>query len=217
MMKGQTKNLTGQVRDALLALPDTVLMETLARWLDGVDEQLLDWSDECRYALGYRIQSDETDKIYGSFEELERAEPDGACTSWMVPNAQTLCTALGNLSIEQFYHSVIALASEALVDQASEEARGSPPLPVGDGYDFMRCLAVHLRSQVLRSPESGRMFFPQQATGRRKPMEPTSPGLPGWRLRSPRHRESASSLARHTAREMTKAVQPHTDQPTKEP
>jgi len=63
MMKGQTKNLTGQVRDALLALPDTMLMESLARWLDGINEQLLDWSDECRYALGYRIQSDETGKI----------------------------------------------------------------------------------------------------------------------------------------------------------
>ncbi len=29
MMKGQTKNLTGQVREALLALPDTLLMQTL--------------------------------------------------------------------------------------------------------------------------------------------------------------------------------------------
>jgi hypothetical protein len=27
-------------------------METLTWWLDGVYEQLLDWSDECRYALG---------------------------------------------------------------------------------------------------------------------------------------------------------------------
>jgi hypothetical protein len=45
-MKGQTKNLSGQARDALLALPDTLLRETLAQWLDGVDEQLLDWSTE---------------------------------------------------------------------------------------------------------------------------------------------------------------------------
>jgi hypothetical protein len=86
-MKGQTKNLTGQVRDALLALPDIVLMETLAQWLDGVEEQLLDWSDDCRYALGYRIQSDETDKISASFEELEQAVPDGVCASWMGPDA----------------------------------------------------------------------------------------------------------------------------------
>ena len=54
MMKGQTKRLTGQVRDALLALPDAVLIATLAQWLDDIDAQLLDWSDECRYALGYR-------------------------------------------------------------------------------------------------------------------------------------------------------------------
>jgi len=117
----------------------------------------------------------------------------------MVPDAQTLRTALGNLSIEQFYHSVIALASEALADQASEEAWGSPPSLVSDGFDFMRSLAVHLRYQALQRPEPGRMFFPQQATGRREPMEPTSPGLPGWRLRSSRHRESALSLERHTA------------------
>ena len=70
MMKGQTKHLTGQVRETLLALPDTLLMETLGEWLDDVDEQLLDWG------------------------------------------------------LEQFYHSVIALAGEALALQASEEAWG---------------------------------------------------------------------------------------------
>jgi hypothetical protein len=123
-MKGQTKHLTGQVREALLALPDTMLMETLAQWLDGIDEQLLDWSDECRSVLGFRIQSDETNKIYASLEELGQAEPDGACGSWMVPDAQTLRTILGNLSIEQFYHTVITLASEATALQASEEVWG---------------------------------------------------------------------------------------------
>ncbi len=96
----------------------------------------------------------------------------------MVPDAQTLRTTLGKLSIEQFYHTVMAEAREALADQVYEEACGSPPLPVSDGYDFMRCLAVHLRSQALHRPEPGRMFFPQQTTGRRKPMEPTSPSLP---------------------------------------
>jgi hypothetical protein len=155
MMKGQTKHLTGQVRAALLALPDTVLMEILAQWLDGVDEQLLDWSDECRSALGYRIQSDETNKLYASFEELGQAEPEGACGSWMVPDAQTLRTILGNLSLEQFYHTMIALASEVLAEQASEEAWGVPPSVASDGYDFMRSLTVHLRYQALRRPEQG--------------------------------------------------------------
>ena len=129
MMKGQTKHLTGQVRDALLALPDAVLIETLAQWLDDIDAQLLDWSDECRYALGYRIQSDETNEIYPSFEELEQMEPEGTGASWIAPDAQTLRMILGTLSLEQFYHTMIALASEALALQASEEAWG-PPLSV---------------------------------------------------------------------------------------
>jgi hypothetical protein len=199
MMKGQTKRLTGQVREALLALPDIVLMETLAQWLDGIDEHLLDWSDECRYALGYRIQSDETNKIYASFEELEQAEPDGVCASWMASDTEMLRTTIGNLSIEQFYHIVIALASEAIADQASEEAWGSPPSLGSDGYDFMRCLAVHLRYKALRRPEQGYIYFPLQATGRRKPMMPSSSGLPGWHLRSSCHRESTSSPDASTA------------------
>ncbi len=177
-MKGQTKHLTGQVREALLALPDTLLMEILGEWLDDVDEQLLDWGDECRSALGYRIQSDETNKIYGSFEELEQA-------------------ILVNLSLEQFYHSVIALAGEALALQASEEAWGFPPSVASDGYDFMRGLTVHLRYKALRRPEQGHISFPQRATGRRKPMKPSSTGLPGWRLRSSRPRESTVAPERH--------------------
>ena len=39
-------------------------------------------------------------------------------------DAQTLRTALGTLSLKQLYHIVIALASEALALQASEEAWG---------------------------------------------------------------------------------------------
>ncbi len=58
-------------------------MQTLAQWLDSIDEHLLDWSDECRSALCYRFQSDETHKLYASFEELGRAEPEGAGGSWM--------------------------------------------------------------------------------------------------------------------------------------
>jgi len=198
MMKGQTKHLIGQVREALLALPDTLLMETLGEWLDGIDDQLLDWGDECRSALGHRIQSDETNKLYASFEELGQAEPDGVCGSWMVPDAQTLRTILGNLSIAQFYHSVIALASEVLARQASEETWGVPPSVASEGYDFMRCLTVHLHYKALRRPEQGHISFPQQATGRRKPMMPSSSGLPGWRLRSSRHRESTTSPEHHT-------------------
>lgn len=179
-MKGQTKILTGQVRDALLAQPDAMLMETLAQWLDGIDEFLLDWGDEARHVLGYRIQSDETNKIYASFEELEQAEPEGSCSSWVIPDSQALRSTLSNLSIEQFYHTVIALASVALTSKIYEERWGSPPSSVSDGYDFMRCLAVHLHHQTQHKLEAGRIFIPLQARGRRKPMEPTHPRLRSW-------------------------------------
>ena len=55
-------------------------------------------------------------------------EPEGAGASWIAPDAQMLRMILGTLSLEQFYHTVIALASEALALQASEEAWGGPPL-----------------------------------------------------------------------------------------
>jgi len=135
----------------------------------------------------------------------------------MVPDAQTLRTILGNLSIEQFYHTVIALASEAPAPWSSEEVWGPSSSVVSDSYDFMRGLTVHLRYKALRRPEQGHIYFPQQATGRRKPMKPSSSGLTGWSLRSSRHHESASPLEHHTAREMAKSEQPHTDLPAKEP
>src|ERR1700680_2336004 len=138
-MKGKTKTLTEQVRKALLALPDTVLMKTLTEWLDGADEhiQYLDWTDEYRYVLGYRVQSDETETIYASFDELAEAESD-ACASWIVPNIETVRTILGNSSTEQFYHTIIDLAGNGLSNLAHEESWGSPPSVVSDGYDFMR-------------------------------------------------------------------------------
>ncbi len=217
MMKGQTKHLTGQVRDALLALPDAVLIETLAQWLDDIDAQLLDWSDECRYALGYRVQSDETNEIYPSFEEFEQMEPEGIGASWIAPDAQTLRMILGTLSLEQFYHTMIALASEALALQASEEAWGPPPSVMSDGYDFMRGLTLHLRYTALRRPDLGHIYFPRQTEGRRKPMEPMGPRLPGRPLHSSRHRESPSSSERHTTGEVARPAQPHTDLPEQEP
>ena len=125
-------------------------------------------------------------------------ESERACASWIAPDVQTLRTILGNLSLEQFYHTVIALAGEALALQASEEAWGFPPSVGSSGYDFMCCLTVHLRYKALRRPEQGHISFLQQATGRREPMNPSRAGLPGWRLRSSRPRESTVSPERHT-------------------
>ncbi|SRR6266849_2765504 len=212
-MKGKTKTLTEQVRKALLALPDTVLMKTLAEWLDGADEHLqyLDWTDEYRYALGYRVQSDKTETIYASFDELAERESD-ACASWIVPNTETVRAILGNFSTEQFYHAIIDLAGNGLRDLAYEESWGSLPSAASDGYDFMRGLTVHLRYKALPQPELGRIFFPKPATRKRKPMNPSNSGIPNWCLRPPRDPESTAPLEPHMAADMTKLEQPHTDE-----
>jgi hypothetical protein len=185
-MKQKTRDLIGQVQDALLALPDATLMETLTEWLDRADEELecLDWSDQYRYALGYRVQSDETGAIYPSFEALAEAEPDGSCASWVMPPLEAVRSFLANLPREDFYHAILPLASDALSQQAYEEGWGFPPSAISDGYDFMRCLAVHLRYQGLEGqrPEYGHVSLSRQACGRRRPMDRSSSDLALWRL-----------------------------------
>jgi hypothetical protein len=185
-VKSKTKNLTQQVRDGLLALSDKVLIESLDEWFD-CDSEPLEWIDEYRYQLGYQVQSDETETIYASFEELDKAEPDGASTSWVAPDINALRTTLSTFSVEQFYHTVIGLASMALADKASEEAWGSPPfLAASDGYDFMHCLTLHLHTKAQRKPEHGHLLPPQEAMRRRKPMNAS------FSLRTPWQRHSSS-------------------------
>ncbi len=93
------------------------------------------------------------------------------------------------LSLEQFYHTVITLAGEALAERASEEVWG-PSSVVINRYDFMRSLTIHLRYKALRKPEQGHIYFQQRTTGSRNPTNPSSSGMPDWHLRSSRHCES---------------------------
>ena len=125
-------------------------MATIAEWLDLADEHLqyLEWTDEYRYAMGYRVQSDETGKIYPSFDDLYEAEPDAATCSWVIPEPHEVRNLLNNLTIELFYHTVIPLAGDALHFEEFAEGWGDPPSSYSDGYDFMRCLAVHLQNKV---------------------------------------------------------------------
>jgi hypothetical protein len=196
-MKQKTRNLIEQVQDALLSLPNAMLTETLTQWLDRADEELacLDWSDQYRYALGYCVQSDETGAIYPSFEALDEAEPDGSCGSWVIPPIETVRSFLVNLPPENFYHTILPLASDALGHQAYEEGWGFPSSAASDGYDFMRCLAVHLRYKGLEGqrPKYGRVSFSRQALGKRKPMDHFSSDLALWHLFSSRHRVSRVS------------------------
>lgn len=186
-MKPKTRSLAKQVQDALLALPDAVLLETLNQWLDLADEELqyLDWSDEYRYKLGYRVQSYQTKVIYASFEELGEAE-DEPDVSWVVPDIGTQRKIISQLSVEDFYHTILDLASKALALQASEERWGSPPSVISDGYAFMRCIATHLHAKTLQPPEleEGHIYFPQPSGRRRKPMKLSSAELASLRLHS---------------------------------
>ncbi len=181
-MKGKTKNLTQQVQEALLTLPDDILMKTIVQWLDDADEhvQYLDWTDEYRYQVGYRIQSDDTEKIYASFDELNEAEPDDPCASWIVPEVGEVRNILSNLSVEQFYHIVIPLAGDALSHKAFEEQWGYPPSSISDGYDFMRSLAVHLRYKGLQKSEKGHLLLSQGRVGRRRRMNPLDLFVSFW-------------------------------------
>lgn len=186
-MKQQTRKLAKHIQDRLLALPDAVLLKTLNQWLELADEELqyLDWSDEYRYALGYRVQSDETGVIYASFEALAEAEED-VCASWVVPNIETQRKIISQLSAEDFYHTIVLdLMSNALARQASEESWGAPPSVASDGYAFMQCVAVYLHATSLQSPEleEGHIYFPQPPGRKRQPMKRSSAELACWRLR----------------------------------
>jgi hypothetical protein len=147
-MKGKTKKLARQVREALLNLPDKIFMKTMVEWLNLADEHLHypEWSDEYRYALGYRVQSQLTGIIYPTFTDLHEAEPDHRDASWVVPGVETMRELLINLSIEQFYHTIIPLAADALTERATREQWGTPPSVASEGYNFLRGLAGHLEA-----------------------------------------------------------------------
>jgi hypothetical protein len=179
-MKKRTRQLAQAVREALLALPDVLLMETLDEWFERAESQLvcLEWADDYKYGLGYRVQSDDTEKIYATIDEYCEVEPDGSSFSWLVPDVETL---RANLTVEQVYHTIVQLAGEALREQRYEQGWEMPPSTGSDGYDFMRCLTVYLRAIALPKLEYGHpvfSIFPGVATGRRKPMHSTSKAIP---------------------------------------
>ena len=151
-VKATTTQLTQQVRDTLLSFSNKVLMEIIMEWLDRTDEyfQYADWSDEFRYALGYRVMSGATRVAYTSFEELEAAEPDFSTIIWIVPDAEALRTIITSFSIEEFYRIVIPLAGYALKDRAYGERWGYSLSSLSNGYNFMRCLTEHLHHRSSR-------------------------------------------------------------------
>src|SRR5436309_1428056 len=98
-MKKKTRALAQGVREALLTLPDSLLMQTFNEWFEGAEEQTScpNWVDDIKFELGYRVQSDETEIIYTTIDAYCEAEPDGCSFSWLIPNREAL---RANLSLE---------------------------------------------------------------------------------------------------------------------
>src|SRR5579884_1273694 len=137
-MQDRTKYLARRVRDALLARSPAALAKVIAQWLDDAEEHLqyLDWSDEFRFAVGYAVESDETGKIYDSFDLLRESEAD-AGYSWVTPEPEELFALIFEMPIEDFYHQIIAIAAEAYAGKDCARDWGSPPSSCSDGYAFM--------------------------------------------------------------------------------
>ena len=189
-MKKKTRHLAQQVRDAFLALSDALLMETILEWIDLVERDC--WNaeigDEYRYVVGYRIQSEQTGKVYARFEDAFEAESDDIDVCFVDPDAQMMRASIESLSVEMFYHCIVSLAGEALHRLEYAEHWGAPPGLCSDGYDFMNCLANYLRvkelhTTVVQKLQEGHMpfsLFPGEATGRRRPMGTSRKGMPSF-------------------------------------
>jgi hypothetical protein len=179
MMKQHMRNLTGQVQDTLLALPDAMLTETLTHWLDCADETLehAGWSSRYCSVLGYRVRSEKTSTIYPSGEALDQAKPGESYGSRMAPSVQAMPRVLMKLPPEDFYHTILPLAKHASGWQTPREGRGLP-LP---GQTLMRPLAARLRSQ---GPVYGRVALWRPTVRKRRPLHRSSSDPAYWRLRS---------------------------------
>ncbi len=169
-MRLKLRNLTTQIRETLLEMPDRVFMKTMLDWITLAEEHLQypDWSDEYRYALGFRVQSQETQTIYATFSLLHENEPNTVNVLWIEPGMTTLRNILKNFTLEQFYRTVIPLASDALFDRAAQERWGPPPSSLNNGYEFPGEFA---------SPSRGKSLSPNRA------ISPIS--IPGERTSSP--------------------------------
>jgi hypothetical protein len=158
-MRLKTRNLTLRIRAVLLELPDRVFLKTLLDWISMAEEQLQfpDWSDEYRYTLGFRVQSLETQTIYATFNALHENEPGTINASWVEPGISTLRSILKNFTLEQFYRTIIPLASDALFERAVQEHWGPPPSSLNNGHDFLENLLRHLEAKVYRRADQLRL------------------------------------------------------------
>jgi hypothetical protein len=145
-MKNTTKRLARQVQQALLALPDPLLLTTIETWLkESLDLYDGDCDSDSFYEIfGYSIRSEETGRLYESLEDYFEVEPEADEITWQPPTGEALRTALEKMQSATVYHGVVALAGDAFRQKMFAASWGEPPDTQSDGYAFMRALAGYL-------------------------------------------------------------------------
>src|SRR5579864_801529 len=145
-MQNTTKRLARQVQQALLALPDTLLLTTIEAWLKDLND-LYDGACDCDgfYEIfGYNIRSEETGRLYESLEDYFEAEPEADEITWQPPTGEALRAALEKMQPATVYHGVVALAGDVFRQKMFAASWSEPPDEQSDGYAFMQALAGYL-------------------------------------------------------------------------
>ena len=145
-MKKSTRRLAGQVQQALLDLPDALLLETLDGWLRQLDALCEDAgvADGSYGLLGYRPRSEATGRTYASLVALDESEPEAEEFCWMSPTGLELRARLRVMQPTRVYHTVVALAGEVFLHKPFVINWGDPPGGQSDGFAFMMALVGYL-------------------------------------------------------------------------
>lgn len=145
-MQPATRKLAVRVQQALLALPDEMLFETLSHWLDTINDLYEDTEILASYceSLGYHVGSVESGQAYDSLAELDEAEPEAGEVHWIPPEPSRLREVVRRKQPKEVYHHIIALAGEALRQADFAAQWAEPPGEQSDGYAFIRSLERYL-------------------------------------------------------------------------
>lgn len=136
-MRSQTRELATDVRQALLALPDDNLHETVTSWLQFLVSRTerSELSDDIFENLGCILLSSERDQT----------EPEaGKDVTLVFPDAPILRERLDHMPLKQFYHQVIGLAGKVFQEKPWTHYWGEPPSQQDSGASFMTSLAFYL-------------------------------------------------------------------------
>jgi hypothetical protein len=145
-MKKTTKRLARQVQQALLALPDTLLLTTIEEWRKRWDDLYEESSvtDGFYEILGYQLLSETTGKQYASLDAFFEAEPETEEILWLSPAGHALRAILEKMQPNVVYHVIVTLAGDVFRQKWFATHWGEPPEAQSDGYAFMHALASYL-------------------------------------------------------------------------